>query len=83
MNCVVEIPSALRPHCGGDRRVEIEAGTVRAVVSALDGKYPGFKTLLGEDIAVAIDGEILHEPWFESVPAGSELHFLPPVSGGH
>ncbi len=82
MKCIVEIPSALQAHCRGDRRAEIETGSVRAVVAALDQKYPGFRALLGEEIAVAIDGEILQDPWFEPVPAGSELHFLSAVSGG-
>ncbi len=82
MKCIVEIPSALQAHCGGDRRVEVETGSVRAVVAALDASYPGFKALLGEEIAVAIDGEVVQEPWFEPVPAGSELHFLPAISGG-
>ena len=82
MKCIVAIPSALWEHCRGDQRVEVETGTVRAVVRVLDGLYPGFQARLGEEIAVAIDGEILNDPWFEAVPAGGELHFLPAISGG-
>ena len=82
MNCLVEIPQALREHCQGQTRVQVEAGSVRAVVRALDARFPGFGEQLGSDFAVAIDGEIVHDPWLEPVPAGSELHFLPAISGG-
>lgn len=82
MNCLVEIPSALLEHCGGELHVQVAAGSVRAVVRALDERFPGFRERLGEDFAVAIDGELIHDPWLEPVPAGSELHFLPAISGG-
>ncbi len=82
MNCLVEIPRALRGHCDGLLHVQVPAGSVRAVVRALDERFPGFGTALGAEFAVAIDGEVVHDPWLEPVPAGSELHFLPVVSGG-
>lgn len=82
MNCLVEIPSALVEHCGGELQIEIAAGSVRAVVRALDERFPGFGERLGRDFAVAIDGEVVHDPWLEPVPAGSELHFLPAIRGG-
>lgn len=82
MSCLVEIPNALREHCAGTARVKLAAGTVRSIVRALEQRYPGFETRLGTDIAVAIDGEIIHDPWLEPVPEGGELHFLPAISGG-
>lgn len=79
---MVEIPTSLREHCRGEARVELPAGSVRAVVRALDARHPGFAERLGDDFAVAVDGEIIHDPWLEPVPAGAELHFLPAISGG-
>ena len=77
----VVIPSGLRTFTGIER-VELAARDVRSVVKELDARFPGFAERLGERFAVAIDGEIVQDPWLEPVPTGSELHFLPPLSGG-
>ena len=82
MNCLVEIPASLRVLCEGELHVHVPAGSVRAVVGALDERFPGFREQLGQDFAVAIDGELIHDPWLEPVPAGGELHFLPAIAGG-
>jgi molybdopterin converting factor small subunit len=77
----VVIPSGLREFTGVER-VELAARDVRGVVAALEERYPGFQERLGDRFAVAIDGEIVQEPWLEVVPTGSELHFLPQIAGG-
>jgi sulfur-carrier protein len=78
----VAIPSGLRELTGGVDAVDLVAKDVRGAVAALDARFPGFADALGSRFAVAIDGEILHDAWQEPVPAGSELHFLPALSGG-
>jgi len=77
----VVIPSGLRSFTGVER-VALAARDVRGVVKELDARFPGFAERLGARFAVAIDGEIVQDPWLEPVPTGSELHFLPPISGG-
>ena len=77
----VVIPSGLRGFTGTER-VVLAAPDVRGVVKELDARFPGFAERLGPRLAVAIDGEIVQDPWLEPVPAGSELHFLPPLAGG-
>ena len=78
----VVIPSELRGRCGGAERVEIDAPDVRGLVQALDARFPGFAEGLGAHFAVAIDGEIVQEAWLEPLPTGSEVCFLPELSGG-
>ena len=78
----VTIPYGLRPLTGGAPQVEIVARDVASAVAALDARFPGFAAALGSRFAVAIDGEILNDAWHEPLPAGSELHFLPALSGG-
>jgi molybdopterin converting factor small subunit len=78
----VVIPSGLRASAGGAERVELAARDVRGVVEELDVRFPGFAEALGPSFAVAIDGEIVQDPWLEPVPTGSELHFLPALAGG-
>lgn len=35
------IPAPLRPLCAGEVQVDLEAGSVRALIRALDTRYPG------------------------------------------
>jgi len=76
------IPSGLRKLTGGVAEVQLAVKDVRGAVAALDARFPGFADALGSRFAVAIDGEILQDAWHEPLPAGSELHFLPALSGG-
>ena len=78
----VVIPSGLRQLTGGVAEVKLAVKDVRGAVAVLDARFPGFADALGQRFAVAIDGEILHDAWHEPLPAGSELHFLPALSGG-
>jgi sulfur-carrier protein len=78
----VAIPSGLRELTGGVAAVDLVAKDVRGAVAALEARFPGFADALGSRFAVAIDGEILQDAWHEPLPAGSELHFLPALSGG-
>jgi molybdopterin converting factor small subunit len=41
MGVRVHIPTDLRKLTGGQRTVEVEAGTVRKAIAALDALYPG------------------------------------------
>lgn len=52
------------------------------IVADLAARYPKLDSekLLG--MAVAIDGEIIHQPFLEEVADQSELHFLYRISGG-
>ncbi len=75
-------PSALRPFTGGVERVEIEAASVRDLFHALEARFPELKERLESGIAVAIDGEIINDPLLEPIEPDSEVHFLPPISGG-
>ncbi len=68
---------------GDIERVDIEATDVRALIRALDDRFPGIATELREGrTAIAIDGDIVHEPLLEAIEPDSEVHFLPPISGG-
>lgn len=78
----VFLSAGLRPYAGGVERIEIDAPTVRALVDALDARFPGIGEQLRSGTAVAIDGEIISDPLLEPIPAGSEVHFLPSISGG-
>ena len=78
----VFFPPALRRFTEGLAEVEVQASDVRGLIRELDARFPGIGERLGQGMAVAIDGEIIPEPLLEPVEPESEIHFLPPVSGG-
>ncbi len=78
----VFFPSALRPFTGGVERIEIEARDIRQLLHALEERFPGLRERIESGLAVAIDGEIINDPLLEEVASDSEIHFLPPISGG-
>ena len=72
----------LLPFTGGQERIEVGAGPIRAVLREVVERFPKLADALEKNVAVSIDGEIIQEPLLEEVSAESEVHFLPPLSGG-
>lgn len=62
--------------------VEIAATTYRDLVTQLLSQFPKLDALGLRQMAVAIDGEIIHEPLLESVGADSDVHFFTFIAGG-
>lgn len=72
-----------RQFTGGKTEVEVDAGTIRHVVRKLEEAYPGLGATIQEaGMIVAIDGEIYHDPFLETVKEDSEVCFLPALGGG-
>ena len=63
-------------------RCEVECGSVRELIAALDAKFPGLGEQLRSGMAVAIDGEIYSDALLEPLEPDSEVHFLPSIGGG-
>jgi molybdopterin converting factor small subunit len=85
---VVFIPSLLRSLTGGLAQVEVPAGSVRELVDALEARYPGMGERLCENdrlrstFSVAVDGQVSSRRLNQKLEPGSEVHFLPVISGG-
>ena len=82
MTVNVHLASGLRDLTDGVTEVEVEADTVRSLIRKLDERFPGIGARLTEGTSVAINGEIIPDAIYESVPDGAEIHFLPTLSGG-
>jgi molybdopterin synthase sulfur carrier subunit len=84
----VFIPPTMRDATNGDEKVSVSAGNIGQLIKELDQVYPGMADKLCEDgrirseIAVAVDGEITDIGVLATVQEGSEVHFLPAISGG-
>ncbi|WP_040796679.1 MoaD/ThiS family protein [Nocardia higoensis] len=87
----VRLPSALRPYAGGQRELDIEGVTLRAVLDGLSRRSPALERRLrdetgqlrryvnfyvGEDECRTLDG--LDTP----LDADTELMIIPSVAGG-
>ena len=80
---LVILPGELaRRFTGGQVRLEIPAPDYSTLLTELERRYPGLVAAIGVRTAVAIDGEIFHDPLHEPVAADSEVHFMPLIGGG-
>lgn len=84
----VWIPSLLRSLTGGVTQIEIEAGSLRELIDRLDERHPGIKDRLVSDdrvkpnIAVVVNGVNSRGGLRQTLDNGSEVHFVPAMSGG-
>ncbi len=84
----VWIPALMRDLTGGRAQVTVPGRTVREVIDALEGAYPGLKDRLCKDgqlnpaIQALVDGRAALLGLLEPVAEHSEVVFVPTVSGG-
>lgn len=79
---VSAVAQSVRELTGGVDHFEVEATTVRALLAALDRRYPGLGTLVSEQMAIAIDGELHQDALMESLAPDSEVVLIPRIAGG-
>jgi molybdopterin synthase sulfur carrier subunit len=85
---IVFLSAMLQPLTGGVSQVRVPGRTIRTLINNLEERFPGLKERLLQDgdlrpdVAVAIDGEIALDGVAELVREDSEVHFIPPISGG-
>jgi molybdopterin synthase sulfur carrier subunit len=84
----VWIPAPLRSLTAGQETVRVTGTTLRQILEALDRLYPGLKSRLCDanglrpGVAVAVNTQVATLGLIQPVPQGSEVHFLPAISGG-
>lgn len=78
----VKLWSALRPHAGGADAVQVQAETIRQLLTTLKDEFPGMAPLIKQGIAVSVDGTVYRDSWNTPLPAGSEVYLLPRIQGG-
>lgn len=66
----------------GAEQTRVDAKVFKDIVTEISNQYPGLEHDELMQMAVAIDGEIIHTPFLEKVAADSEVHFLYRISGG-
>jgi molybdopterin converting factor small subunit len=78
----VMLGGTLKSAAGGTSEFDLEAGDIKELLDRLGEVCPELKPRLDKGVAVAIDGRIYRNAWFEPVPPDSEVFILPRMSGG-
>jgi len=90
MAVTVRIPTTMRPITGGASTVEVEPGTLAAVIKALETAHPGVEERLLEDgalrrfVNVFVDDDDVRylQGLDTAVPDGQTVSIIPAVAGG-
>ena len=90
MSVTVSIPTILRTHTGGEKRVQATGSTLAAVIDDLDANYAGLKDRLIKDgklhrfVNVYVDDEdVRFSGGLETeISDGDTVTILPAVAGG-
>lgn len=78
----VSLTGTLQSAADDEAVVEIDAATIRELLTKLVERYPRMNKHVDEGIAVSIDGEIYRDNWGTLIPADSEVFLLPRIPGG-
>ena len=73
---------AVRRFTGGVTEFDVEANTVRRMITELDRRFPGLGHQIDEGMAVAIDGEIYQDAYMAQLKPDSEVVLIPKIGGG-
>jgi sulfur-carrier protein len=71
-----------RKYTNGVREFEVEASNLRGVIREMEKLFPGLGHALEEETTVAINGEMHETGYFQQVPPGAEVFFIPRIEGG-
>lgn len=66
----------------GEEQTCVSASIYKDIVAELANKYSRLDEEKLMSMAIAIDGEIIHNPLLEKIGEHNELHFLYRISGG-
>ncbi len=78
----VTLIGPLRDHTGGVTSLDIDAPSVRRLLTALSDRFPELAPYIEQGVAVAIDGQIYQDALLQPIEPDSEVHILPPIAGG-
>ena len=73
---------AQRTHTGGVSEVDVDATDVRSAVAALLKRFPGLPAAEVEGCHVAIDGELVMDPFLETLTPTSRVIFVQRIGAG-
>ncbi len=61
---------------------EVEATTMRRLITELEARFPGLGREIDEGMAVAVNGEIHQDDYALLLPENAEICLIPKIAGG-
>ena len=77
----VVFPDYLLSSTNGVREISVDCASYRDLVEELESRWPGIANTLTK-VAVAIDGQIYQDAWFEPIGPTAEIFFMQRIEGG-
>ena len=78
----VLLGSNLKNFTNGVAEPELEASSIKSLITEMDRRCQGIADALESGFALAIDGEVIANPGYEKLEEASEVRFLSPLQGG-
>ena len=78
----VSLSGAIRSAADGHASIDIEARTIRELITKLVERYPDVAEEVDSGIAVSIDGVIYRDDWTQPIPGGAKVFLMPRIAGG-
>ena len=78
----VFFPEHLAQHTNGIRELDATVSSFRELLQLLERRFPGIESKIVGKVAVAIDGDIIHDPFLDPIGPDSEVYFLHRIEGG-
>ncbi len=78
----VGLSGPLRVAADGEASINIEADTIRELLTRLLERYPAMQQHMDIGIAVSINGAIYRDNWTTRIPPDADVYLLPRIAGG-
>ena len=78
----VKLGGPLMSQAGGVTEFDVEASTIREMLTRLGELYPGLTPVLDRGVTVAVNGTVYRGAFLTPIPDGAEVFILPPLVGG-
>jgi molybdopterin synthase sulfur carrier subunit len=79
---VSSITQQVRDLTGGLDHFTVEASSVRALIVALEKRFPGLGELVTDQMSLAIDGELHQDAMSEPLGPETEVVLVPRIAAG-
>lgn len=72
----------LVPLADNQKKLTVEAGTIRELLRKLEERYPALHDPIKNEVAVVVDGVIYRNDWSREIPKDAEVFLMRRLSGG-
>lgn len=78
----VVLSGSLKAKAGAEPELDVDARTIRELLTILEERYPGLANDLEQGVAVSIDGQIFRDDWYREILPDAEVFVLPRLAAG-